>query len=117
MAFVASEEDDDEEEKPEAEVDFNHDDVGKRIELIPNRDILIHKPQVRFAEKLWQYDTNAMSKCWNLFQNPAVSPPYHSDDALVVGAPLLPEAGVRQSDGHNRTQRRHRPPQDPERSN
>ena len=58
MAFVASEEDDDEEEKPEAEVDFNHDDVGKRIELIPNRDILIHKPQVRFEEKLWQYGTN-----------------------------------------------------------
>ena len=115
MAFVASEEDNDEEEKPEAEVDFNHDDVGKRIELIPNRDILIHKPQVRFAEKLWQYGTNAMSKCWNLFQNPAVTPPYHSDDALLVGAPLLPEAGVRQSDGHNRTQRRHRPPQDPER--
>ena len=52
MAFVASEEDDDAEEKPEAEVDFNHDDGGKRIELIPNRDILIHKPQVRLAEKL-----------------------------------------------------------------
>ena len=49
MAFVASEEDD-EEEKPDAEVEFNHDDGGNRIELIPNRDILIHKPQVRGAE-------------------------------------------------------------------
>ena len=50
MAFVASEEDDDEEEEPEAEVEIHQDDCGKRIELIPNRDILIHKPQVRFAE-------------------------------------------------------------------
>ena len=51
MAFVASEEDD-EEEKPDAEVEFNEDDGGKTIELIPNRDILIHKPQVRFVQKL-----------------------------------------------------------------
>ena len=50
MAFVASEEDDDEEEKPEAKVEVNEEDDGRTIELIPNQDILIHKPQVRHIE-------------------------------------------------------------------
>lgn len=45
MAFVASEEEDDEDENPEAEVEVNEEDDGRTIELIPNQDILIHKPQ------------------------------------------------------------------------
>ena len=50
MAFVASEEDEDEEEIPEVTVEVNEGEGdGKTIELIPNQDILIHKPQVRFA--------------------------------------------------------------------
>ena len=52
MAFVASEEEDDEDENPEAEVEVNEEDDGRTIELIPNQDILIHKPQVRFPDNL-----------------------------------------------------------------
>ena len=51
----------------------------------------------------------------SLFPNIVVSPPHNPDDALVVGAPFLPEVGVRQSDRHNRTQRYHSAPE-PERA-
>ena len=48
MAFVASE-DDDEDDGADAEVkdgDVQEEEEAKTFELVPNRDILIHKPQV-----------------------------------------------------------------------
>ena len=47
VAFVASE-DDDEDGGADAEVknDNKEDEDAKTFELVPNRDILIHKPQV-----------------------------------------------------------------------